>query len=95
MSDRGVHHGGKGGLASAVKDALEQFAGLTQREPIGATGAKRDGDGWSVLVDVVEMERVPATTSVMATYRVDVDGNGELTGFERVRRFNRASVDLA
>ena len=26
-----------------------------------------------MLVDVVELERIPSTTSVMATYRVDVD----------------------
>jgi hypothetical protein len=56
---------------------------------------RRDGDGWSVLVDVIELERVPSTTSVMATYRVDLDRSGELTGFERLRRFSRGSVDPA
>jgi hypothetical protein len=44
-------------------------------------------------VDVVELERVPSTTSVMATYRVDIDGDGELSGFQRLRRFTRGSVD--
>jgi hypothetical protein len=29
----------------------------------------------------------------MATYRVDIDGSGELTGYERLRRFTRGSVD--
>jgi hypothetical protein len=46
-----------------------------------------------VLVDVVELERVPSTTSVMATYRVDIDASGDLTGYERLRRFTRGSVD--
>jgi hypothetical protein len=82
-----------GGIVSAVRAALEQFAGLTQLEPVGATGVRREEDGWSVLVDVVELERVPSTTSVMATYRVDIDRTGELTGYERLRRFNRGSVD--
>jgi hypothetical protein len=36
---------------------------------------------------------VPSTTSVMATYRVDLDGSGELTGYERLRRFSRGAVD--
>jgi hypothetical protein len=88
-------HGGNGGLVSAVRGALEQFAGLTRLEPVGATGVRREEHGWSVLVDVVEVERVPSTTSVMATYRVDIDGSGELTGYERLRRFNRGSVDQA
>ena len=73
--------------------ALEQFAGLTRLEPVSVTGVRREEDGWSVLVDVVELERIPSTTSVMATYRVDVDGMGDLCGYERLRRFNRGSVD--
>jgi hypothetical protein len=60
---------------------------------VGATGVRPEEDGWSVLVDVVELERVPSTTSVMATYRVDVDADGALTGYERLRRFTRGSVD--
>ncbi len=82
-----------GGIVSAVRGALEQFAGLTQLEPVGATGVRREEHGWSVLVDVVELERVPVTTSVMATYRVDIDRSGDLTGYERLRRFTRGSVD--
>jgi len=94
VSENGDHqHGGNGGLVSAVRGALEQFAGLTRLEPVGATGVRREEHGWSVLVDVVEVERVPSTTSVMATYRVEIDGNGELTGYERLRRFSRGSVD--
>ena len=85
--------GGNGGLVSVVRGALEQFAGLTQLEPVATTGVRREDDGWSVLVDVVELERIPSTTSVMATYRVDVDGGGALTGYERLRRFTRGSVD--
>jgi hypothetical protein len=82
-------------LVNAVRGALEQFAGLTQLQPVGATGVRREEQGWSVLVDVVEVERVPSTTSVMATYRVDIDGSGSLTGYERLRRFSRGSVDPA
>jgi Gas vesicle synthesis protein GvpO len=88
--DRGEDHGG---LAETVRGALAQFAQLTRMEPVGATGVRREQDGWSVLVDVVELERVPATTSVMATYRVDLDAGGQMSGYERLRRFSRGSVD--
>jgi len=50
--------------------------------------------GWSVLIDVVELERIPATTSIMATYRVDVDAAGELSGCERLRRYTRGTTDM-
>ena len=91
--ENGHRRGGSGGLTGAVQAALEQFAVLTRLEPIGATGVRREEDGWSVLVDVVELERIPSTTSVMATYRVDIDDGGALTGYERLRRFTRGSVD--
>jgi hypothetical protein len=93
VTESGDHREAHGDLATVVRGALEQFAGLTQLEPVAATGVRREQDGWSVLVDVVELERIPATTSVMATYRVDVDGAGSLSGYERLRRFSRGSVD--
>lgn len=76
-----------------MRGALEQFAGLTRLDPVAATGVRREQDGWSVLVDVVELERIPSTTSVMATYRVDIDRSGSMSGYERLRRFTRGSVD--
>lgn len=93
VTENGHRRGSNGGIARAVSAALEQFEELTRLEPLGTTGVRREEDGWSVLVDVVELERVPVTTSVMATYRVDVDDSGELRGFERLRRFVRGSVD--
>lgn len=46
-----------------------------------------------MLVDVVELERIPSTTSVVATYRIDLEDNGDLVGYERLRRFYRGTVD--
>jgi len=80
-------------MREIVRNALTQFVELSGQEPDRVSGVRRVDDGWSLLVDVVDVERVPATTSVLSTYRVDVDGDGEMTGYERVRRFTRSSVD--
>jgi hypothetical protein len=81
--------------AEAIRAAVAQFRTLTGREPDGVTGVRKIGDGgWSVLVDVVELERIPATTTVMATYRVDVDPGGELLACERLRRYTRGTTDM-
>jgi hypothetical protein len=81
-------------VAQAVRQALDQFAALTGRQPEGASGVRRSGEGgWSVLVEVVELERIPSSTSVMATYRVDVDTQGELMSYERLRRYSRGATD--
>ncbi|UOX87929.1 gas vesicle protein [Amycolatopsis sp. FBCC-B4732] len=45
-------------------------------------------------MDVVELARIPDSTSVMATYRVDIDGTGELGACEWLRRLTRGATDL-
>jgi hypothetical protein len=86
---------GRTTAVSAIRAAMEQFGLLTGRTPEAVSGVRALPEGgWSVLVDVVELERVPATTSVMATYRVDVDATGELFACERLRRFTRGTTDI-
>jgi hypothetical protein len=82
------------GLGDAVRAAVTEFRSLTGRAPDSVTGVRPgEGGGWSVLVDVVELERIPASTSVMATYRVDLDTTGGLTSYERLRRYSRGATD--
>jgi Gas vesicle synthesis protein GvpO len=81
--------------AKAIRAAVGEFRTLTGREPDGVTGVRRTSEGgWSVLVDVVELERIPATTTVLATYRVDIDSSGELLACERLRRYTRGTTDM-
>lgn len=86
---------GTGDLSSAVSSALQQFRALTGRQSESVTGVRSldDGQGWSVLVDVVELERIPSSTDVIATYRVDLDTQGSITGYERLRRYTRGATD--
>jgi hypothetical protein len=80
--------------ADAIREARAQFGVVTGLTPHAVTGVRTRADGgWSVLVDVVELARIPDSTSVMATYRVDVDGAGELAACERLRRFTRGATD--
>ena len=44
--------------------------------------------GW-----VVELERIPASTNVMATYEAVVDFDGNVVEYARVRRYHRNQVD--
>jgi Gas vesicle synthesis protein GvpO len=81
------------GLVGTIQRALDEFAALTGRTPLTTTGVHREEDGWAVLLDVVELERVPAAASILATYRVRVDPSGALLGYERLRRFTRGQVD--
>ena len=81
------------GIGDVVQAGVRQFVALSGEAPERVSGVRSSEEGWSVLVDVVELERVPSTTSVMCTYRLDIDEQAQLAGFERVRRFTRASTD--
>lgn len=79
---------------TAIRHATEQFAAVTGLTPHAVTGVRPAAeDGWSVLIDVVELARIPDSTSVLATYRVDLDAAGELRACERLRRFTRGATD--
>jgi hypothetical protein len=46
---------------TAIRSAVEQFGLITGRQPDGVTGVRATPEGgWSVLIDVVELERIPA-----------------------------------
>ncbi|WP_329054507.1 gas vesicle protein [Amycolatopsis sp. NBC_01488] len=80
--------------ADAIREATTQFGVVTGLALHAVTGLRTRADGgWSVLVDVVELARIPDSTSVLATYRVDLDAAGELTACERLRRFTRGATD--
>ncbi|SED74314.1 Gas vesicle synthesis protein GvpO [Amycolatopsis tolypomycina] len=80
--------------ADAIQAATAQFGMVTGLTPHAVTGIRGRGQGgWSVLIDVVELARIPDSTSVMATYRVDIEADGELGACERLRRFTRGTTD--
>jgi hypothetical protein len=73
-------------LTLAAKDTIEDLTGCS---PESVSGFQWDGESWLVSVDVCELERVPNTTDVMATYIVQLDDRGGLLGYKRERRFQR------
>jgi hypothetical protein len=74
-----------------AEQAAGQLSDLLGREPEAVTGLRRTDDGWTVQVEVLELRRVPNTTDVLALYDVEVDGQGELVGYRRVRRYVRGT----
>ena len=76
-------------LAKAARVQLEQ---LTGRVPESVLGLRKDDDGWRVTVEVVELSRVPNSTDLLGCYVVTLDDDGELVGYERVRRYQRGQT---
>ncbi len=72
-----------------ARTAAQQLAELTGREPECVIGIQRTEEGWQVDLEVVESRRIPDSTDVLATYAVETDEDGDLLGYQRVRRYVR------
>jgi hypothetical protein len=85
---------GRVGAPQIVRRAIEQVAMLTGRQVEGVNALeRRDDDGWTVTLEVVELRRVPDSTDVLGSYAVSVDEQGELEGYTRTRRYYRNQVE--
>lgn len=76
-----------------LRQAREQLAELTGMEAESVSSFEQTSEGWVLEVEVLELERVPDTMSLMASYQVELDPDGDLTGYRRVRRYERGRAD--
>lgn len=79
--------------AVALRYAVEQLTALLGRAPESVSALKPTDQGWAAEIEVVELERIPETTSVMASYEVALGPDGQLLGYERGKRYTRAQID--
>jgi Gas vesicle synthesis protein GvpO len=85
---------GKLSASELGEAALQTVVELTGAQPEAVTGLEWDGDGeyWQVTVEVLELERIPNTTDVLASYAVQLDQEGTLRGYKRLGRFQRGQL---
>jgi post-segregation antitoxin (ccd killing protein) len=76
----------------ALRSAARQLQELGGRQVDGVAGFERIDGGWRVLLEVVEVSRVPSSTDILGAYEVMVDDDGELVGYERIRRYVRSQA---
>ncbi|MFI6824468.1 gas vesicle protein [Micromonospora sp. NPDC050187] len=78
----------------AAREGLRQVSRLTGRDPSGVTSVQPNGNGWRVGVELVEDHRIPASTDLLGLYEVDLDADGEVLSFRRVRRYQRGKGEV-
>ncbi|GAB1338763.1 hypothetical protein ACE1SV_53530 [Streptomyces sp. E-15] len=76
-----------------LREARAQLSELTGLTPESVSSFVQTEDGWALEVEVLELERVPDTMSLMASYQVELDLDGQLTGYRKVRRYERGRAD--
>lgn len=77
-------------------EARKQLSEITGMEAESVSSLQRGDDGtWKVVVEVLELSRVPSTDDVIGSYEVEMDEDGELLGYQRIRRYPRSKAEEA
>jgi hypothetical protein len=75
--------------ANAVEQAKAHLLELTSRSCESVSSISRGEEGWNVVLEVVELERIPHSTDMLASYHIALDDEGELLRYERIQRYYR------
>jgi hypothetical protein len=82
-------------LVGRAREQVEELFGKPVEAVSGFEQTNRDGDGkgWTVTLELLELQRIPETTSLLGTYEATLDRDGNLLGARRVRRYPRNQSD--
>jgi hypothetical protein len=92
-SHAGSNNRGSFSALDAADNVREQLQQLLGRPVESVLGVDRDHGNWVVTAQVVELERIPNTTDVLAEYEAVLNSRGEVVRYHRSRRYHRAHTD--
>jgi len=76
--------------ARLARQARRSLADVTHAEAENVTALERSGDRrWKVTVELLELARIPATDDLIGSYEAEIDEEGTLLGYRRLRRYPR------
>ena len=75
-----------------IEEAKRQLKQLTGYPVDSVSEFVRSDDGWRLTVTVVELNRIPPATDVLAEYVVGLDRAGDIVDYRRGRRYFRDQV---
>ena len=82
-----------GDARALVERAREHLRELRGVDAESVSSIARTTKSWRIGLEVVELQRIPESTDVLATYEVELEPDGTLLGFERARRYTRSEAD--
>jgi Gas vesicle synthesis protein GvpO len=80
--------------AQLAMSARRQLSEITGLEAQAVTSLEREDDGtWRVTVELLELSRLPETDDLLGSYEAELDEDGDLQGYRRLRRYARSQKD--
>ena len=80
-------------VVGRARQQVEELFGKPVEAVSGFGRPDDNGGGWTVTLELLELERIPDTTSLLGTYEATLDGDGNLLDAHRVRRYPRNQYD--
>ena len=84
-------------VVGRAREQMEELFGKPVESVSGFEQSNGDGDGdgkgWTVTLELLELPRIPDTTSLLGTYEATLDADGNLLDARRVRRYPRNQSD--
>ncbi|MFE0348278.1 gas vesicle protein GvpO [Streptomyces griseoluteus] len=81
------------GPERAARTACDWLQSFIVHRIESVCAVRRTEQGWCVAVDVLEVARIPDTTSLLATYEVELDKSGRPAEYRRVCRYHRGTAN--
>jgi hypothetical protein len=76
-----------------VRNQVREGAGDLIGRPLdGIVEITRNEGEWRALVEIVERRSVPDTQDILGRYALELDGDGEITGYRRLDRYRRGDT---
>jgi hypothetical protein len=80
-------------LVGRARRQMEELFGKPVESVSGFGRPEDNGGGWTVTLELLELPRIPDTTSLLGTYEATLDADGNLLDARRVRRYPRNQTD--
>ena len=80
-------------LVGRARDQIQELFGKPVEAVSGFGRPEDNGGGWTVTLELLELPRIPDTTSLLGTYEATLDADGNLVDARRVRRYPRNQYD--
>ena len=80
-------------VVGRARQQMEELFGKPVESVSGFGRPEDDGGDWTVTLELLELPRIPDTTSLLGTYEATLDTDGNLLDAHRVRRYPRNQYD--
>jgi len=80
-------------MQQVIEKAREELSKITGLELSSTLGAVRDEKGWKITLEMVEKHSLPDQMDILAVYEVQLDDNGDVIEFNRLRLRKRVDTE--